>query len=196
MGMTFTTLNVCGAERIAIETLLIDTDQIRDKNAPWLTVVPSHDTEDSNLQRLEKIAKKLTKASDAAALLFFYFDDDMFSCTLYQNGKKSASCDSRQESWAKLGKTLGERFGDDTIPKAFRFASKCSSVEEQIKLLEETVGTTFAGGQGAYSCAKRCHPADNQSTRGNVEKTTESVQADRAYDYGLAEGTAISTETI
>lgn len=143
MGMTFTTLNVCGAERIAIETLLIDTDQIRDKNAPWLTVVPSHDTEDSNLQRLEKIAKKLTKASDAAALLFFYFDDDMFSCTLYQNGKKSASCDSRQESWAKLGKTLGERFGDDTIPKAFRFASKCSSVEEQIKLLEETVGTTF-----------------------------------------------------
>lgn len=142
MGTTFTTMNVYGAERAAVEALLIGTDQIRGENAPWLTVVPSHDTEDGNLQRLEKAAKKLTKGSDAAALLFFYFDDDMFHCTLYQNGKKNASCENGQ-SWAKLGKALGERLGDDTIPKAFRFASKCNSMEEQIKLLEETVGTVF-----------------------------------------------------
>lgn len=143
MGTTFTTLNVYGAERSAIEALLNGTDQVRGQNAPWLTVVPSHDTEDGNIKRLEKAAKKLTKESDAAALLFFYFDDDMFDCTLYQNGRKSASCDSRQQSWAKLGKALGERLGDDTIPKAFRLASKCNSMEEQIKLLEETVGTVF-----------------------------------------------------
>ena len=142
MGTTFTTLNVYCAERSAVMPMLLPSDQLRDQNKPWLTVVPSHDTEDSNLERLEKVAKKLTKGSDAAALLFFYFDDDMFRCTLYQNGKKSASCESDQ-SWAKLGKTLGERLGDDNVPKAFRFASKCSSMEEQIKLLEETVGTTF-----------------------------------------------------
>ncbi len=136
-------MNVYGAERAAVEALLIGTDHIRGQNAPWLTVVPSHDTEDGNTERLEKVAKKLTKGSDTAALLFFYFDDDMFVCTLYQNGKKSASCDSRQQPWAKLGKALGERLGDDTIPKAFRFASKCNSMEEQIKLLEETVGTVF-----------------------------------------------------
>ena len=143
MGTTFTTMNVYGAERAAVEALLIGTDQMRGQNAPWLTVVPSHDTEYGNLERLEKVAKKLTKGScSAVALLFFYFDDDMFRCTLYRNGKKSVSCENGQ-SWAKLGKALGERFGDDTIPKAFRFASRCSSMEEQIKLLEETVGTTF-----------------------------------------------------
>ncbi len=142
MGMTFTTLNLYGAERSTVMLILLPSDQLRDQNAPWLTVVPSHDTENGNLKRLEKVAKKLTKASDAAALLFFYFDDDMFSCTLFQRGKKSASFENSQ-SWAKLGKVLGERFGDDTIPKAFRLASKCSSMEEQIKLLEETVGTAF-----------------------------------------------------
>ena len=142
MGTTFTTLNVYCAERSTVMPMLLPSDQLRDQNKPWLTVVPSHDTEDSNLERLEKVAKKLTKGSDAAALLFFYFDDDMFRCTLYQNGKKSVSCESDQ-SWAKLGKALGERFGDDNVPKAFRLASKCSSMEEQIKLLEETVGTAF-----------------------------------------------------
>ena len=34
MGLTFTTLNVYGAERAAVEALLTGTDQIRDQNAP------------------------------------------------------------------------------------------------------------------------------------------------------------------
>ena len=142
MGTTFTTLNVYGAECSTVTLMLLPSDQLRDQNKPWLTVVPSHDTEDGNLERLGKVAKKLTKGSDAAALLFFYFDDDMFVCTLYQNGKKRASCENSQ-SWEKLGKALGERLGDDTIPKALRYASKCSGMEEQIQLLEETVGTAF-----------------------------------------------------
>lgn len=142
MGTTFTTLNLYGAERSTVMPMMLPSDQLRDLNPPWLTVVPSHDTEDGNLERLEKAAKKLTRGSDAAALLFYYFDDDMFVCTLYQNGKKSASCENSQP-WVKLGKALGERLGDDAVPKAFRFASKCNSLEEQIKLLEETVGTAF-----------------------------------------------------
>ena len=140
MGTTFTTLNLYGSERAAVEELLIPTDQLQDQNPPWLTVVPSHDTEFGNPERLCRIAKKLTKQSDAAALLFSYFDDDMFDCTLFQNGKKSASCESSQ-SWAKLGKKLSELFGDNAPTKAFRYASRCSSLEEQVKLLEETVGT-------------------------------------------------------
>ena len=140
MGLTFTTLNVYGAERAAVEALLTDTDQIRDQNAPWLTVVPA---EGGAPKRLEKAAKKLTKeCASALALLFFYFDDDMFLCALYQGGKKSASFENGQ-SWLRLGKALGERLGDDGMPKAFRYASKCSGMEEQIALLEETVGTAF-----------------------------------------------------
>ena len=57
-------MNVYGAERAAVEALLIGTDHIRGHNAPWLTVVPSHDTEDGNTERLEKVAKKLTKGSE------------------------------------------------------------------------------------------------------------------------------------
>ena len=140
MGMTFTTLNLYGADRSTILPMLLPSDQLREQNSPWLTVVPSHDTEDGNPERLTKAAKKLTKGNDAAALLFYYFDDDMFCCTLYQNGKKSAFCENSQ-SWAKLGKALGERLKDDSVSKAFRFASKCSDMEEQIRLLEETLGT-------------------------------------------------------
>lgn len=142
MGMTFTTMCVWGAERAAIMPLLAATDTVREQNAPWLTVLPSHETEDHNWERLEKVAKKLTKQSDAAALLFYYFDDDMFQCAFYRNGKKVAACESDQ-SWAKLGKALSEHFGDDAPIKAFRLAPKCNGLEEQIQLLEETVGAAL-----------------------------------------------------
>ena len=143
MGTTFTTLNLYGAERSEILSMLLPSDQLREQNAPWLTVVPSYDTEDSNIVRLRKAARKLTKGNEAAALLFFYFDDERFSCTLYQNGKQSVYCDPYQQNqpWAKFGKMLGERLKDEAVPKALRLISKCSGMEEQIRLLEETVGT-------------------------------------------------------
>ena len=142
MGTTLTTLNLYGAERSAIDALLLPADLLRDQNPPWLTVVPPFESECDNLARLEKAAKLLTKQSDAAALLFHYFDDDVFSCTLYQNGKKSAACQSYR-SWAKLGKALGELLNDEAIPKAFRYAVHLSSLEEQLELLEETIGTAL-----------------------------------------------------
>lgn len=142
MGTTLTTLNLYGAERSEIEAMLAPTDLLRDQNSPWLTIVPLHGSEDSNYERLEKAAKKLTKQNDAAALLFYYFDDDRFTCSLYQSGRKSASCQSFQ-SWAKLGKKLSERLGDAALPKAFRYSINCSSLEEQIELLEETIGTAL-----------------------------------------------------
>ena len=142
MGMSFATLSLYGAERSALEAALAPGDLLRDRNLPWLTLVPAHEEEGDFPLRLEKAARRLTKGSDAAALLFFYYDDDAFVCRLYRNGRRAASCHS-DESWAKLGKQLDELFGDTSASKAFRYASRCSSLEEKLALLEETVGATL-----------------------------------------------------
>ena len=142
MGMSFATLSLYGAERSALEAALAPGDLLRDRNLPWLTLVPAQEEEGDLLLRLEKAARRLTKGSDAAALLFFYYDDDAFVCRLYRNGRRAASCHS-DESWAKLGKQLDELFGDTSASKAFRYASRCSSLEEKLALLEETVGAAL-----------------------------------------------------
>ncbi len=142
MGLTLTTLNLYNAEHSSIIPVLASSDQIRDQNSPWLTIVPSLDTDEDSFQRLSKIAKQLTKDSNIVALLFYYFDDDMFRCSYYQNGRISASCDNNQ-SWAKLGKKISECFGNDIPSKAFRYATHCNDLKEQIKLLEETIGTAL-----------------------------------------------------
>ena len=99
MGMSFATLSLYGAERSALEAALAPGDLLRDRNLPWLTLVPAQEEEGDLLLRLEKAARRLTKGSDAAALLFFYYDDDAFVCRLYRNGRRAASCHS-DESWA------------------------------------------------------------------------------------------------
>ena len=142
MGMSFATLSLYGAERSALEAALAPGDLLRDRNLPWLTLVPAQEEEGDFPLRLEKAARRLTKGSDAAALLFFYYDDDAFVCRLYRNGRRVASCHS-DESWAKLGKQLDELFGDTSASKAFRYASRCSSLEEKLALLEETVGAAL-----------------------------------------------------
>ena len=106
MGMTFTTLNLYGADRSTILPMLLPSDQLREQNSPWLTVVPSHDTEDGNPERLTKTAKKLTKGNDAAALLFYYFDDDMFCCTLYQKQSNQAWDDAARAGRSRFSEPV------------------------------------------------------------------------------------------
>ncbi len=142
MGTTLTTLSIYGMERSTLEPMLAPTDILRDQNPPWLTIVPSHETEIDNIRRLSKLAGRITKSSGTSALLFHYFDDDLFFCHFYQEGRKRAACESNA-SWAKLGKKLNELFGNGEPSKAFRYASHCCSLEEQVSLLEETVGAAL-----------------------------------------------------
>ncbi|MBR1758446.1 MAG: hypothetical protein IJ744_06930 [Lachnospiraceae bacterium] len=142
MGTTLTTLHLYDVERSVLKPLLASTDQIQEQNAPWLTVVPTYGETDKTLTRFNKLARQLTQEEGKFALVFFYFDNDVFQCSLFQNGKKSASCESNK-SWAKFGKKLNECFGDDKASKAFRYVSKCNSVDEQLTLLEETLGTAL-----------------------------------------------------
>lgn len=139
MGMKLTTLSLYGAEPAAVEPLLEPSDVLRAENLPWLTVATSVECEPQPNRRLWKLARQLTKGTEVTALLFNYFDDDLFSCELYQDGRKCASCRSGA-SWASLGKRLDALFGDKLASKAFRYAQRCCSLEEQVKLLEEAVG--------------------------------------------------------
>lgn len=143
MGMTFCTLHLFAVERDALVKKLAPGDLLREQNAPWLSLVPVYDPEHVETQRLEKLAKALTKgAPQAAALLFSYFDDERFLCSFFRDGRKQAGCLS-QESWAKLGKKLDELFGDTSATKAFRYAARCFDLEEQVRLLEDSVGTAL-----------------------------------------------------
>ena len=143
MGMTFCTLHLFAVERDALVKKLAPGDLLREQNAPWLSLVPVYDPEHVETQRLEKLAKALTKgAPQAAALLFSYFDDERFLCSFFRDGRKQAGCLS-QESWAKLGKKLDELFGDTSATKAFRYAARCFDLEEQVRLLEDSVGAAL-----------------------------------------------------
>ena len=143
MGMTFCTLHLFAVERDALVKKLAPGDLLREQNAPWLSLVPVYDPEHVETQRLEKLAKALTKGTpQAAALLFSYFDDERFLCSFFRDGRKQAACLS-QESWAKLGKKLDELFGDTSATKAFRYAARCFDLEEQVRLLEDSVGATL-----------------------------------------------------
>ena len=143
MGMTFCTLHLYAVERDALVKKLAPGDLLREQNAPWLSLVPVYDPEHVETQRLEKLAKALTKGvPQAAALLFSYFDDERFLCSFFRDGRKQAGCLS-QESWAKLGKKLDELFGDASATKAFRYAARCFDLEEQVRLLEDSVGAAL-----------------------------------------------------
>lgn len=142
MGTTLMTLSLYGANRSEIEPLLAPSDLVREQNLPWITIVPTIGANDDNVNRLCKLAKKLAKEHGVAALLFLYFDDELFHCDLYSAGKKAASCGS-DLTWLKFGKKLNDLFGDDLPSKALRYASHCNCIDEQIKLLEETVGAAL-----------------------------------------------------
>lgn len=185
MGMSFTTLSLYGAERSALEAALAPGDLLRDRNLPWLTLVPAQEEEGDFPLRLEKAARRLTKGSDAVALLFFYYDDDAFVCRLYRNGRRAASCHS-DESWAKLGKQLDELFGDTSASKAFRYSSRCSSLEEKLALLEETVGAALY--DVPEEDALRCHAARGKGAGVDAAEAAQAVRSHGARGRKLAGG--------
>ena len=137
MGMTTATLHFYGADRTALLPLLPTDVLLRENNAPWIDVLC-----DERAEKLPKLVKQLTSAAACAALLFSYFDDELFQCVLYREGRKIAFCGS-EGSWAKLGKELSALFGDEQPAKAFRYAPRCANLEEKLSLLEETVGTAL-----------------------------------------------------
>lgn len=143
MGITTETLHFYGVAKETLSVLLSSQELLRENNAPWLSVLPAAGAVHPDRLRMEKLAKQITKADNAAAaLLFNYFDDELFSFRLFRNGRAVAHCGS-SDSWAKFGKQLDLLFGDGQAIKASRYASRCITLKERLALLEETVGTAL-----------------------------------------------------
>ena len=179
MGLTTVTLHLLGVPEAELQPLLHAGDLLRTQNAPWLGVTP-RDALDA--KRLEKLARKLTKDNETrAAIVFFWFDDDVFHCDFYREGRRRASCLSA-ESWAKLGKQLNLLYGEDAPAKAFRYAGRCFDLEEQLALLEETVGTALLDDQEAEP---RVVPRSDKTLR--AIKAREAALRRRPNRYMLTE---------
>lgn len=101
MGMSFTTLSLYGAERSALEAALAPGDLLRDRNLPWLTLVPAQEEEGDFPLRLEKAARRLTKGSDAVALLFFITTMTLLSadCIETVGGPPPVTATNPGQSW-------------------------------------------------------------------------------------------------
>ena len=182
MGLSVTTLHVIGVEREVLVPLLASDDLLRTENTPWLSIVPAYDPDHGGIERLERLAKRLTKEHpEAAALYFDYFDDEIFHCRLYRGGKVAGSCHSRA-SWAKLGRALNDLFKSDEPAKALRCSARCSGLEEQLCLLEETVGTALLDVPDEEA---RRVPRSNETVRGI--KRREALLRKRPNRYRLAE---------
>lgn len=182
MGITTATLHFYGVKKEDLTALLSAEELLRENNAPWLSVLPAGEDTPSNSWRLEKLAKQLTKKDGtSAALLFGYFDDDVFFCRYYQNGKAVARCASNA-SWSKLGKQLNLLFGDDLPARAFRYASRCSDLTEQLSLLEETVGAALLDDQESEP---RTVPRSDNTFR--MIKEREAALRKRPNQYVLTE---------
>ena len=182
MGMTCVSLHVRGVDPETLRAMLPPTDLLRENNFPWLAILPPDADGSDDIFRLEKLAKRLTKVHEnAAALLFFYFDDDLFALTLYKNGKRAADC-RNDSSWAKLGKQMNQLLGDDAPGKAFRYASRCVDLAEKLKLLEESVGTALLDYQEAEA---RTVPRSDDTLR--RIKARESALRKRKNQLALTE---------
>ena len=179
MGLTTATLHLLGVPEAELQPQLHSDDLLRTQNAPWLGVTPQDALDE---KRLEKLARKLTKEDDMrAAIVFFWFDDDVFHCDFYRLGRRRASCISA-ESWAKLGKQLNLLYGEDAPAKAFRYAGRCFDLEEQLALLEETVGTALLDDPEAEP---RVVPRSDQTLR--AIKAREAALRRRPNQYMLTE---------
>ena len=140
MGTTLNTFHVFGAKTEEVSHFLAPDDVVREANTPWISAVPGNDADRLDPTRFGKIVKKLSKSlPDAYALTFYYYDDDFFSVSLFKAGKKLADARSH-ESWAKLGKQLDILFSDNLSSKAFRSVSACQTLDDELSLLEETLG--------------------------------------------------------
>ena len=134
MGATFCNLFCRDEHSEVLKSRLAAEDRVLDGFNGWCMAL----AEDRNPERMMNVARKVP----GDVLVFFYFDDDYFELTLFQDGKKAASVNS-----AGIGSKLSVLAcllpSDPKALKKLRVLSNCVSIEERTSLLEETFGLPF-----------------------------------------------------
>ncbi len=124
MALSWTTLHIFHGNAETIRPRLSEGDVVRTQNAPWLSVVPGGQEADRGYARMTKAAKALSAGDENThALVFFCFDEEAFSLTLYAGGKKQASLNSNA-SWARFAKALAPLYADDFPKTAASISAK------------------------------------------------------------------------
>lgn len=138
MGLTLTTLLIPGDN----PTLppLRHGETLRTHCPGWTIVLPGA-TEDHGYDALHKLARKCP----GPCLFFHYFDDDFFVLRLHVDGKRTAvlSSDPSIEKSSKAELMSPAVFGDDRAAAALKLIGKLSDLEEQLAILEETLGVSL-----------------------------------------------------
>lgn len=138
MGLTLTTLLIPG-DNPALPPLC-HGETLRTHCPGWTIVLPGA-TEDHGYDALQKLARKC----QGPCLFFHYFDDDFFVLRLHVDGKRKAvlSSDPSIEKSSKAELISPAVFGDDRAAAALKLIGKLSDLEEQLAVLEESLGVSL-----------------------------------------------------
>lgn len=134
MGATFCNLYCREEKADSVKNLLAKGDRFLTGYNSWCAAL----AEDGNPSKMMRIAGK----TEGDVLVFFWFDDESFELTCFQNGKKAASVNSGGKG-SKLQILAGLIPEDPMALKKLHALKDCISVEEKLTLLEETFGLPF-----------------------------------------------------
>ena len=134
MGATFCNFYCKDEQADALKSRLAVGDRVLNGFNGWCMVL----AEDRNPERMMSVARKVP----GDVLVFFYFDDDFFELTLYQNGKKAANVNNAGIG-SKFSVLAGLLPSDPKALRKLRAIKDCASIEESTSLLEETFGLPF-----------------------------------------------------
>ncbi len=142
MGTTFCNLFCRSGQAELVKTKIDSRDGFLPAMNGWCMVL----AEDRSPERMKALAKTIPGDS----LVFYYFDDDYFELTLYQNGRKASSINSEGKG-TKLSVMAGLLPEDPSALKKLRAVGQCAFISEKTALLEQTFGLPFYALHGQES---------------------------------------------
>ena len=132
MGASLMTLHLRADALPAVQGMLRDSEPVRDSGCGWVRVLMEPQ---ANSWQPPRIVRKIPGVS----ILFDWVDDDAFSLTLYQDGKKRARLgwEEQAEHLARFAAVCPE---DPSLIGKLKALPKCATPEEGCALLEESLG--------------------------------------------------------
>ena len=136
MGITFGSIHAYTSSPLAIDSYTFKTF-----SEGWQTLIPSQAENAFDPEWTQKVAKSISKKTEAPILWFFEFDEEFIYFKLYQNGKQIAGyCGdgmTPSKNIFKVPAFIGYQEGNK---RRLSTILGCGDVECQVALLEEYFG--------------------------------------------------------
>lgn len=141
MGMTFGNFHVYKGNQEQIFAILKNKHTVVELSPDWVTVVDEFAADQS-----QKAARSVSKSIEQPVLHFYYFDDDVITLSLFQQGKCVASYwmdYAGQGHIKKIGLFISLLGLDSSCEKRLRAVLKFENLGKKISLLEELFGVAL-----------------------------------------------------